>query len=161
MAKNIAEFVWKFVDTDIALKKDISRGIINIRSLAKYIIQTQKLDASPDSVISALRRYKTSIKKSEESNSVHAILKQARISIKTKMSSLLLKRTDSVKTKLGRPDRMLDFQDHDIIRVLEGSEALTIVIDQKNLDKAKNTKENTRCIFNNIQRACRERDKHN
>ena len=53
------------------------------------------------------------------------------------MSSLLLKRTDEVKTMLGRPEKMLDFQSHEIIRVLEGSNALTIVIDQKNLDKVK------------------------
>ena len=29
----------------------------------------------------------------------------------------------------------MDFQNHDVIRILEGSQALTIVIDQKNLEK--------------------------
>jgi len=55
------------------------------------------------------------------------------------MASLLLKRTDLVKTKLGRPDKLMDFQGHDVIRVLEGSQALTIVIDQKNFEKIKST----------------------
>jgi len=50
---------------------------------------------------------------------------------------LLLKRTDLVKTKLGRPDKLMDFQGHDVVRVLEGSQALTIVIDQKNFEKIK------------------------
>ena len=139
MQDNTRELVWKFIDTDISLKKDLSRKIINIRSLAKHIIATQKLNTSLDAVISAIRRYNLDIKKSEDTNSIHSVLKQARVAIRTKMSSLLLKRTDLVKTKLGRPDKLMDFQGHDIIRVLEGSQALTIVIDQKNLEKIKST----------------------
>jgi len=117
----------------------LSRKIINVRSLAQYIITNQKTNASIDAVISAIRRYNLDNKKSEDSNSVHSILKQARVAIRTKMASLLLKRTDFVKTKLGRPDKLMDFQGHDIIRVLEGSQALTIVMDQKNFDKIKST----------------------
>lgn len=137
MQDNIRESVWKFIDTDISLKKDLLRKIINTRSLAKYIITTQKLNASLDAVISAIRRYNSDIKKSDEKSSIHDVLKQARVAVRTKMSSLLLKRTDFVKTKLGRPDKLMDFQGHDVLRVLEGSQALTIVIDQKNLEKIK------------------------
>ena len=132
MDDNTREKVWKFIDTDISLKKGLLRKIVNVRSLAKYITATQKLNASLDAVISAIRRYNLDIKKSDEKNSIHDVLKQARIAVRTKMSSLLLKRTDLVKTKLGRPDKLMDFQGHDIIRILEGSQALTIVIDQKN-----------------------------
>ena len=137
MQENVRESAWKFIDTDISIKKDLSRKIINTRSLAKYIIATQKLNASLDSVISAIRRYNLDTKKADEIYSIHSVLKQAKIAVRTKMSSLLLKRTDFVKTKLGRPDKLMDFQGHDVIRVLEGSQALTIVIDQKNFEKIK------------------------
>jgi len=137
MQENIKEIVWKFIDTDITIKKSLSRKIINVRSLAKHILETQKINASLDAVISAIRRYSIDSKKHEEIHSTHSVLKQARVAVRTKMSSLLLKRTDFVKTKLGRPDKLMDFQGHDVIRVLEGSQALTIVIDQKNLDKIK------------------------
>ena len=53
------------------------------------------------------------------------------------MASLLLKRTDEVKTKLGRPDKLIDYQGHETIRVLEGSQAMTLVFDRKNFDKLK------------------------
>lgn len=139
MEDSIREVVWKFIDTDISIKKGLSRKIINVRSLAKHIIATQKLHTSLDAVISAIRRYNSDIKKDEDINSIHSVLKQARVAIRTKMSSLLLKRTDLVKTKLGRPDKLMDFQGHDIIRVLEGSQALTIVVDQKNFEKIKST----------------------
>ena len=139
MQDNTRELVWKFIDTDISLKKNMSRKVINVRSLAKHIITAQKLNTSLDAVISAIRRYNLETKKNDDVGSIHSVLKQARVAIRTKMSSLLLKRTDLVKTKLGRPDKLMDFQGHDIIRVLEGSQALTIVIDQKNLDKIKLT----------------------
>ena len=137
--ENTRELVWRFIDTDISLKKDLSRKIINVRSLANHIIDSQKISASLDAVISAIRRYNLDTKKHEDAGSIHSVLKQARVAVRTKMSSLLLKRTDFVKTKLGRPDKLMDFQGHDIIRVLEGSQALTIVIDQKNLEKIKST----------------------
>lgn len=135
--QNIREFVWKIIDTDIALKKDLLRGIVNVRSLAKYIISTQKMDSSLDSVISAIRRYEKSLENKEESHSVYDVLKQARISVRTKMSSLLLKRTDEVKTQLGRPDKLIEFQGHGTIRVVEGAQALTLIFDRKNFEKIK------------------------
>src|SRR3989338_4501051 len=93
--ENIRAFVWKIIDTDIAIRKCLSRGLVNVRSLASYIIHTQNIDASLDSVISAIRRYeKTQAKKGEEIPSAYAMLKQARLSTRTNMSSLLLKRTD-------------------------------------------------------------------
>ena len=139
MDDNIREKVWNFIETDISLKKDLSRKIINVRSLAKHIISTQKMNTSLDAVISAIRRYNLDIKKNEDTTSIHSVLNQARVAVRTKMASLLLKRTDLVKTKLGRPDKLMDFQGHDVIRVLEGSQALTIVIDQKNFEKIKST----------------------
>ena len=135
--QNIREFVWKIIDTDISLKKDILRGIINVRSLAKYILSTQKIGTSLDAVISAIRRYDKSTENKGEIYSVYDMLKQARISTRTNMSSLLLKRTDEVKTKLGRPDKLIDFQGHETIRVLEGSQALTLIFDRKNFEKIK------------------------
>ena len=132
---NIREFVWKIIETDISIKKDLGRGLINVRGLANYMIENQKIDASLDSVISAIRRYNIMPQAKDDNYSVYSILKQARINTKTKMASLFLKRTDEVKTKLGRPDRIIDYQGHETIRILEGSQALTLVIDRKNLEK--------------------------
>jgi hypothetical protein len=135
---NIHSFVWKIIDTDISLKKDISRDLINVRKLANYIIKSQKLDASVDSVISAIRRYKVSIIKKEDQQSAYEMLKRAKLSIRTKMVSLELKRTDEIKTKLGRPDKLADYMEHDTIRILEGFNTLTLIFDQKNIDKITN-----------------------
>lgn len=132
---SIHSFVWKIIDTDISLKKELSRDLINVRKLANYIIKTQKIDASLDSVISAIRRYKNSSIKKEEQQSAYDILKQAKLSVRTQMVSLELKRTDEVKTQLGRPDRLVQYQEHDTVRVLEGSNTVSLIFDKKNADK--------------------------
>lgn len=132
---SIHSFVWKIIDTDISLKKELSRDLINVRKLANYIIKTQKIGASLDSVISAIRRYKSSGIKKREEQSAYDILKQAKLSVRTQMVSLELKRTDEVKTQLGRPDKLVEYQEHDTVRVLEGSNTLTLIFDKKNTDK--------------------------
>lgn len=132
---SIHSFVWKIIDTDVSLKKELSRDLINVRKLANYIIKTQKIDASLDSVISAIRRYRSSGIKKREEQSAYDILKQAKLSVRTQMVSLELKRTDEVKTQLGRPDKLVEYQEHDTVRVLEGSNTLTLIFDKKNTDK--------------------------
>lgn len=149
---NIHSFVWKVIDTDVSLKKEIARDLINVRKLAKYIIKTQKIDASLDSVISAIRRYKASAIKKEEHLSAYEMLKQAKLSIRTQMVSLELKRTDEVKTQLGRPDKLVEYQEHDTVRVLEGSNTVTLVFDKKNSDKVINhfAKKNILNVIKNV-----------
>lgn len=137
-ADNIHSFVWKVIDTDVSLKKELARDLINVRKLANYIIKTQKLDVSLDSVISAIRRYKGSAIKKDEYESAYEMLKQAKLSIRTQMVSLNLKRTDEVKTQLGRPDKLVEYHEHDTVRVLEGSNTLTLIFDKKNEDKVTN-----------------------
>ena len=131
---NIRALVWKIIETDNAIRKCLDRDLMNVRSLAAYIIKTRNIDASLDSVISAIRRYERSPQKKGES-SAYDVLKQAKISTRTGMSSLLLKRTDFIKSKLGRPDRLVDFQGHDTVRIFEGANALTLIIDRKNFEK--------------------------
>ncbi|MBI2140631.1 hypothetical protein HYU14_06935 [Candidatus Woesearchaeota archaeon] len=135
--ETIRAVIWNLIDRDIALRKILARGIINIRGLAKSLIKEQKLDASLDSVISAVRRYKEHLPKKAEQLSAYAMLKEAKVSIKTKMAMLLLKRADEVKTSLGRPEKIADYQLHDTIRILEGYNTFTLIVDRKNMDKVK------------------------
>ncbi len=133
--ENIREFVWHIINTDMSIKRDLARDILNTRSLAKYIIKTHKLESSLDAVISAIRRFNVELIAKEDNKSAYNILKQARMNIKNKMSSILVKRTDGVKTILGRPDRIFDYQGHEIVRIIEGKEVLTLIFDRRNYEK--------------------------
>lgn len=126
---NIREFVWKIIDTDIALKKDISRGILNLRAVANYIINKHKIDTSIDSVISALRRYNTT--KKQDTRDIYSILKKAEIRTITKMALLSLKKNEDVTKKLGILLPKIDFESGEVLRILEGSKLFRIIFDKK------------------------------
>ena len=133
--ENIREFVWKIIDTDLSLKKDISRGIINMRSLAKYIITKNKLNLSLDSVISAIRRYPATPEKKHDTGEVYKLLKQAKIRTNTKMASLSLKKNEEVTLKLGEVLPKVNFEIGEVLRVIEGAKLFKIIIDKKSFDK--------------------------
>lgn len=54
---NINQKVHDILSSDLTLQKDLHRKIINVRALAKYLINMYQLKASIDAVISAIRRY--------------------------------------------------------------------------------------------------------
>lgn len=132
---NIREFVWRIIDTDISLKKDISRDIINVRALAKYIIDRHKLKISLDSVISAIRRYHINPEKKSDKEGVYYLLKQAKIKTITKMASLSLKKNEYVTKKLGKVLPEVNFEIGEVLRVLEGAKLFKIIINQNSFSK--------------------------
>ena len=132
---NIREFVWKVIDTDISLKKDISRNIVNTRALANYIIEKYKLKLSIDSIISAIRRYNTAPEKKQNIGQVYTLLKQAKIKTITKMATLSLKKNEDVTKKLGKVLPEVNFEIGEILRILEGSKLFKLIVDQKSYPK--------------------------
>ncbi|MBU1704950.1 MAG: hypothetical protein KJ922_06305 [Nanoarchaeota archaeon] len=133
---NIREFVWQIIDTDLSLKKDIARGIINVRSLANYILSRYKVNISIDSVISAIRRY--NIKPEKEAADVYALLKKAKIRTITKMASLSLKKNEEVTSNLGRVLPEVNFEGGEVLRVIEGAKLFKIIIDEASYEKMQN-----------------------
>lgn len=131
---NIREFVWKVVDTDLAIKKDISRGLLNIRAAANYIINEYKLNISIDSAISALRRYNITQPKKQETD-VYSLLRKAEIRTITKMASLSLKKNEDTTLTLGKILPKIDFEGGEVLRVLEGSKLFKIIFDKKSYNK--------------------------
>lgn len=131
---NVREFVWKVIDTDIALKKDIARDIINTRAAASYIISRYRLKVSIDSVISAIRRYNVSPAKKQELD-VYSLLRKAEIRTITKMASLSLKKNEDTTMTLGKTLPRIDFEGGEVLRILEGSKLFRIIFDKKSLNK--------------------------
>ncbi|MFC1752769.1 hypothetical protein ACFL96_05170 [Thermoproteota archaeon] len=57
MTRTVHREVWKLISQDLSVQKDLKRGLINVRALAKHMIAEHGLEASVDAVISAIRRY--------------------------------------------------------------------------------------------------------
>jgi aspartokinase len=132
---NIREFVWKVIDTDISIKKDISRNIINVRALANYIIEKHKLKVSIDSIISAVRRYHSVPEKKANIQDAYSLFKQAKIKTITKMASLSLKKNEDTTKKIAKVLPEVNFEIGEILRVVEASKLFKLIIDQNSFNK--------------------------
>jgi len=137
--ENIREFVWKVIDTDLSLKKDVTRGIVNMRALANYIISEYKVNFSIDSVISSIRRYSVVPEKKHDTTDVYKLLKQAKIRTITKMASISLKKNEETTQKLGYILPKVDFESGEILRIIEGAKLFKIIIDKKSFEKMVST----------------------
>ena len=87
---SISQQVSDIIYSDISLQKDLTRGLINHRALARDIIDKYSLDASLDSVISAIRRVEIEPMK-EADKKISNLFKDAAISTRNNLVCFTLK----------------------------------------------------------------------
>lgn len=88
--QNINQTVWKLLQKDLAIQKDLSRKILNVRALAKILIKEQNLPASLDSVISAIRRFQAQGTFEKEDKTMKNIFQDAIVSTKNNMACVTI-----------------------------------------------------------------------
>jgi len=87
---NINQIVWKILQQDLAIQKDIWRKIINTRALAKYLLKKYSISASLDSVISAIRRFQNQDTFEEEEKILQTLFKHAIVSTKNNVCCMTI-----------------------------------------------------------------------
>ncbi len=139
---SINEKVKNYINHDASIKKDLKRGIINQRALARYIKEKKCPEASLDAVISAIRRYPTSeIQKTE-----NEFLKEFKLSMKNDIFDLSLSNNKNVHEKLGSLPELIDFSKGEILRIIVGVQSLKIIGDERNSNEIKNKFSNKNII---------------
>ena len=125
---NINQQIWKLLSSDISVQRDLSRKVINMRALAKYLISKYKLRASLDSVISAIRRY--AIEPEFEEEAVN-IFKEAKISTKNKVVCITVK-----KEGYKSMSKVLQLTSlTDTYRMITGTDHIKVILSEDNLDE--------------------------
>ena len=99
--KNINKEVWRYIDNNMAIRKNLYDDIINVRALAKKIITDAGLTCSLNAVISAIRRYEGSVEGKDKVTGAYKLLRRAKLSTKTKLVSVLFRKDDQIRRKLG------------------------------------------------------------
>ncbi len=128
---NINQSVWKILNSDLAIQKDISRKLINSRALAKYIHMKYGLPASLDAVISAIRRFQSQEHFEEEEKAVLRVFDDARVSTKNNVAIVSLKLSPPAFFKKYCPVHNSDWY----LKVLTGTREAKIVVEQEQLQK--------------------------
>ena len=125
--KNINREVWRYLDNQITIKKNLADELINVRALAKKIIRDLHLTCSLNAVITAIRRYHLDIKEKDQLVKIYKLLRNSKLFTRTKLVSLLLKKNEEIRTKLVALYKKIDFQGGDTLRIFEVNKYIKII----------------------------------
>lgn len=132
---NIVHEVWKILDNNPSIRREMNRDLINISALARYIINEKKIEATLDAVISAIRRYKLELHEDVFDNAYRMLSKTVNISTKSSLAEISLIKDDEVQEILPRLFSIIKYIYGDILRVSQANESIRLLIDEKNMDK--------------------------
>ena len=128
--------VTNFIDHDVSIRRGLTRGFINTRALAKYLQKTLELNVGLDAVISAIRRYTATDEHKTEAKKRYHNIAAAKITSRTKMCSILLKKDAKARSGIAALYAKIDFSKGDVLRTLESNQHIKMIIDESNLTLA-------------------------
>lgn len=131
---NIVHEVWKVLDDNPSIRREINRGLINTSALARYIIEEKKVDATLDAVISAIRRYNFDQHGDIFDNSYQMLRQTVNISTKSNLAEISLIKDDEVQQRLPKLFNIIKYVQGDVLRVTQANESIRLLIDEKNMD---------------------------
>ena len=138
---SINTLVWRYIADDVSIQKDLQRGLINIRGLARYLIDKYHLDSSMDAVISAIRRYETENVFDDNTKDIDSVLQSSVITTKNYVSCITMK---EVEYKTISQDFVGKNILRENFRMVKSKEVIKLFLNQKDLNKKVDlfTKEN-------------------
>ncbi|MEK6949417.1 MAG: hypothetical protein AABX34_04295 [Nanoarchaeota archaeon] len=135
MAQNITEQVKGFLDNDFIVRKCLFKNIVSLRALARHIIQKVGLkDGNLDAVISAIRRYKRE-EKDESDTMLKRIFQKLKVTTRSSIIDVQVQKTRKNLENISQLNSIIGIEKGEIIRVIQAEQSITMIIDDKNLDK--------------------------
>ncbi|MFH1432347.1 MAG: hypothetical protein ABIG84_03965 [archaeon] len=133
---NTTAQVWKYISNDTAIKKLLSKGLINNRALAKRIIKDLNMATTAETVVSAIRRYDNwETETSETYQKARKLLQKSTYSSKTNICTITLKKDTTIQNYLPKIFSHIDFSRGEILRIVQGELSVKIIIDEHKLEK--------------------------
>jgi len=132
--KNTVGEVWKFLDNNPCIKRDLSKGLINSRALAKYIVNTQNMDATLDAVISAIRRYDVGKKDDIFLNARKLISQTINLSTRSGLAEISLVKDEDVQRSIPELFDVIEYSRGEVLRIIQANESIKLIVDKKNLE---------------------------
>lgn len=130
---NINKFVCDYIDGSVEIKKNLLDGLINISALSRKIADEYGLKKNIDAIISSIRRYEGDVEKKHPLKKLYELLSNARLSTKTKLSSISIKRTDETEKKLVNIHSKILLGRDTTFRFIEHSGYIIIITDKEKI----------------------------
>ena len=135
MTQNISIAVQKFLDSDFIIRKCLLRNILSLRALARHIIKELELkESNLDAVISAIRRYKRT-EKAESGDKIRKIFSRIKVTTRSNIVDIRVQKNKANMQNISRLNSAIDIEKGEIMRIIQAEQSITIIIDDKNLDR--------------------------
>lgn len=134
---NTAVLVGKIIERDGAIMNDLARGLLNTRSLARYVQEQAHVEGqelSLEAIIGAIRRYPVTERYTAHQN-IGRLL--GKLTVRNKIVDVVILNDPEITAALGRFASTIDYSLGETFRLVSGVESIRVVIDEKNLDKMK------------------------
>jgi len=132
---NIAEQVNSFLDNDFVIRKTLSKNIVSLRALARNIIKELGLkESNQDAVVSAIRRYKK-IKKDESNEKLRKLFSKSSVKTRSNVVDITLQKNKRSVENIIKLNSIVDIEKGEMLITIQSEQSITIIIDEKNLDK--------------------------
>ena len=130
--QSINQVVWLLLQKDLAVQKDLTRGLMNTRALAKYLIQKHGLTASIDAVISAIRRFENQNVFEENEKNIGSIFQDAIVSTRNNIRCLIVKIPfPALAKRIAAINQVIDY------KLVTGKITIRVLIDTLHFDTIK------------------------
>jgi aspartokinase len=132
---NIVHTVWRIIDDDPSIKRELSRGLLNTSALARYIIKEKKINTTLDAVISAIRRYQVDKYTDIFSPATKLLGQTINISTRSNLAEIALLKDADVQRILPRVFDVISYVRGDVLRIMQANESVRLLIDEKNMER--------------------------
>lgn len=123
--------VWDILGRDGVLLEAMSRGVINHRALARWLIQRHKLDASEDAVLAAIRRGGARAQLPFEK--AYKVLGQCHVNVRTRIAEVIAPRIPDVQSKIPQIFNRIDLGKGEVFYLSEGEAGLRLAVDESRI----------------------------
>ncbi len=125
----------------LAAKPEIEKcyieGLINRRALARYLIKKGITEKNQmDATVAMLRRYEFSEDKKQQKECLD-LFKNTRITVKDKIAILEFKKDKTLMQKLQKIISHTDYDKGETLKIVIGTQNITLFIDQKKVEQLK------------------------
>lgn len=136
--RGVTATVHDYLDVDAPARDLLDRGCVNLRALARWLIDTHALDATEEAVVSAIRRYPAR-EQSRGFQAAHRILKRSHVNSRSNVCAFTLPRTARAHEKLSDLFRAIKPDRGQLLRIIEGERAVKVVFSGSALDRVEET----------------------
>ncbi|MBL7055115.1 hypothetical protein ISS05_05130 [Candidatus Woesearchaeota archaeon] len=131
----------QFLSKKPEIEKSYQEGLINRRSLARYLIKNNIAKSNQiEAVIAMIRRFEFKKKEKEDRD----LFRKTRINIKDKILILDLEKEKNLLKKLRDIIANTDYDKGDTLKIVVGSSSIKLFIDESNIKKLKSIIENSK-----------------